>query len=71
VVEDIFPLCKINRFAFDPEILVLAKRAGYKIKEVPVTWINDPHSKVKLKSMVKMGIDLLKIRLNLIKGVYG
>jgi len=69
-VENVFPKCKINRFAFDPEILLLSKRMGYKIKEIPITWINDPESKVKLKSMIKMGRDLIKIRLNLIKGVY-
>jgi len=66
----IFPKCKINRFAFDPEILVIAKKLGYKIKETPVLWKNDPESKVKLKGMVKMAIDLVKIRLNMIKGFY-
>ena len=44
---------------------------GYKIKEVPVHWINDPESKVKLKGMIKMGFDLLKIRWNLISRKYG
>jgi len=68
--EDIFPKCTIDRFAFDAEMLMIAKKLGYKIKEVPIYWKNDPASKVKFKSMVKMGKDLLKIRLNLIKGVY-
>jgi len=68
--EDILPLCRIEKFAFDPEILVIAKRLGYKIKEIPITWINDPNSTVKFKSMVKMGFDLIRIRLNLIKGIY-
>jgi len=68
--ENIFPKCKINRFAFDPEILVIAKKLGYKIKEIPVYWRNDPESKVKFKSMVKMGLDLFKIRWNLITGRY-
>lgn len=68
--EKIFPKCKIERFAFDPEILIIAKKLGYKIKEVPVYWKNDPKSKVKLKSMIKMGIDLLKIRWNLITKKY-
>jgi len=69
-VEAIFPRCKINRFAFDPEILIIAKKLGYKIKEIPVYWRNDPESKVKFKSMVKMGFDLLKIRWNLITKKY-
>ena len=69
--NEIFPRCKINRFAFDPEILVIAKKLGYKIKEIPVYWRNDLQSKVEFKSMIKMLIDLFKIRLNLIKGIYG
>lgn len=68
--ETIFPKCKIDRFAFDPEILIIAKKLGYKIKEVPVVWKNDLESKVKLGSMIKMGIDLLKIRWNLINRKY-
>ena len=64
--EKILPGCRINRFAFDPEMLIIAKKLGFKIKEVPIYWVNDPHSKVKFKSMVKMLLDLLKIRWNLI-----
>ena len=68
--NEIFPRCKINRFAFDPEILVLAKKLGYKIKEIPVYWRNDLESKVKFKSMIKMLIDLFKIKWNLITKKY-
>lgn len=70
-VDDILPQCKIDKFSFDPEILIIAQRMGYKIKEVPVNWKNDLESKVKLKSIMHMAIDLLKIKLNVIKGVYG
>lgn len=70
VAGNIFPKCKINRFAFDPEMLIIAKKLEYKIKEIPVYWRNDLQSKVKFKSMIKMGIDLLKIRWNLITGKY-
>ena len=69
-VEKILPKCQINRFAFDPEILVLAKKLGFKIKEIPVNWKNDLESKVNFKSILKMALDLIKIRWNLIKGVY-
>jgi dolichyl-phosphate beta-glucosyltransferase len=70
VAENIFSKCKINRFAFDPEILAIAKKLGYKIKVIPVTWINAPDSRVKFKWMINMGFDLLKIRWNLITGKY-
>jgi dolichyl-phosphate beta-glucosyltransferase len=68
--EEIFPKCRIDHFAFDPEVLVLAEKAGYKIKEIPVLWKNDLESKVKFKSIIKMAIDLVKIKWNLIKGIY-
>ncbi len=69
--QDILPRCKIDRWAFDPEILIIARKSGYKIKEAPVVWVNDPESKVKFGCMVKMGMDLLKIRWNLITKKYG
>lgn len=65
-VNDIMPKCLIDKWAFDPEIMKIGQNMGYKIKEVPITWKNDPDSKVKLSGMVKMGFDLLKIRWNLI-----
>jgi len=71
VAENVLPKCKIDRFAFDPEILVLAQKNGFKIKEIPIIWKNDLESKVKFKSMVKMALDMVKIRINLIKGIYG
>ena len=64
--ENIFKKTKISGFAFDVEVLILAKKMGYKIKEIPITWINDADSKVKLNGMIKMLIEVLKIRLNLI-----
>jgi dolichyl-phosphate beta-glucosyltransferase len=70
--EKIFPKCKIERFAFDPEILLIAKKMGFKIKEVPVYWKNDLETKVKfVRSATRMLIDLFKIRLNLLRGKYG
>lgn len=67
---EILPKCRIDRFAFDPEILILAKAKGFKIKEVGITWKNDTRSTVKVNSMVKMFKDLLRIRANQIKGLY-
>jgi len=69
--KDIFPLCRIDHFAFDPEVLLIAQKLGYRIKEIPVYWKNDPNSTVKFNSVFKMAIDLLKIKINLIKGIYG
>lgn len=68
--EQIFPKCRINHFAFDPEVLVIAEKCGYRIKEVPVYWKNDLDSKVNFKGIIKMALDMVKIRCNLIVGKY-
>jgi dolichyl-phosphate beta-glucosyltransferase len=69
--EKVFQKCLINRFAFDPEILVIAKKLGYRIREIPVYWKNDLESKVKFKSIFKIALDLIKIKGNLIAKKYG
>jgi len=69
--ENIFPKCRISRFAFDPEILIIAEKMGYEIKEIPVYWKNDLESKVKFKSILKIALDLFVIKLNSLRGFYG
>ena len=44
--KDIFRRQTLHGFSFDVEILYLAKRLGYGVKEVPVVWKNSPESKV-------------------------
>ena len=69
-VQEILPKCLVNRFSFDVEILVIAKKMGYKVKEIPIVWANDENSTVGFKSMIKMLIDIVKIRLNSITKKY-
>lgn len=69
--KEIFSRQTIPRFAFDVEILIIVRRLGFKIKEVPITWINDPKSHVKLKWMVKMLFEVMQVRLNALRGLYG
>jgi len=66
----IFPKLTINRWGFDIELLALAKKFGYKIKELPVDWKNDPNSKVGLKAYIQVLIETVIIRWNLIIGRY-
>lgn len=67
----IFSLQKLNGFSFDVEILFIAKKLGYKIKEAPVVWIDKAGSKVSpLKHSIKMFLDLFRIRLNSVFGRY-
>jgi len=58
----IFPLMKVNRWAFDVEALVLGKKLGYKIKEIPVVWVNDIRSKVKPSAYLQVLWEVVKIR---------
>ena len=68
---DIFSKTKIDRFGFDIEVLALAKKMGYKIKEVPVVWDNPSGSKVNLKSYFEVLKDLFKIRYYFLFNTYG
>lgn len=63
--EPVLPLVRrmrVDRFAFDVEMLYLARRAGLKIVEVPVTWVNSPGSRVRFKHAAAAFVDLLRIR---------
>ncbi|WP_198545903.1 glycosyltransferase [Actinacidiphila yeochonensis] len=46
VAEQLLPLVEDGGWFFDTELLVLAERAGLRIHEVPVDWVDDPDSKV-------------------------
>ncbi len=71
VARSLFRRNSIDGFAFDVEILFLAQRKGFKIKEVPVRWLNSPNSRVKImRDPLKMFLELLKIRANWLLGKY-
>ncbi|MEK7076057.1 MAG: dolichyl-phosphate beta-glucosyltransferase [Patescibacteria group bacterium] len=68
--QNIFSKMTIDRWGFDIEMLALARRFGYKIKEVPITWKNNPNSHVKLNAYFQVLMETVKIRWNLITGKY-
>jgi dolichyl-phosphate beta-glucosyltransferase len=71
LARSLFGKSLINGFAFDVEILILARKSGYRIKEVPVRWLNSPNSRVKLlRDPIRMFFEVLKIRINLLAGRY-
>ncbi len=62
VAQDLFTRLHINGFAFDVEILFIAKKLGYRICEVPVTWINDDDSRVNpMLDPARMFFDLIQL----------
>lgn len=60
---DIFARQKIDGYMFDVEILVIAARLGYRVKEVPIRWADDGDSRLQLlRGNVRNVIDMLRIR---------
>jgi len=69
--KEIFKRMTFERFSFDIEVLAIARRHKFKIKEVGITWYDDPHSTVSpIKDGLKMVRDAWIVRRNLRKGVY-
>ena len=67
----IFRLQRIERWGFDPEILFIARKLGYDIREVPVTWGHDERSRMSyLKDGMKMLEEMAVIRANSLAGRY-
>ena len=67
----IFRLQTIERWGFDPEILFIARKLKYVIREVPVTWGHDERSRMSyLKDGMKMLEEMAAIRMNSLAGRY-
>jgi dolichyl-phosphate beta-glucosyltransferase len=71
VAEDLFRRQTLIGWSFDVEILFIARQRGYSIQELSIPWYFNPDSKVRvLHDSLQMGLDLVKIRLNALRGVY-
>jgi glycosyltransferase involved in cell wall biosynthesis len=68
--EALFPLQRLDGFGFDVEILFLARRAGFSIREVPLTWVYRRESKVSLASGARGFADILAVRWHQLRGAY-
>jgi dolichyl-phosphate beta-glucosyltransferase len=68
--EEAFGACRLDGFSFDVEALFVARRRGYRIAEVPVTWRNDEATRVDTFKGAVAFLDLARIRLNQWKGAY-
>jgi len=69
--QTVFQLMTIERWGFDPEILFIARKRGYKVKEVPVSWAHDARTRI---SYLRDGLQMLKelaiVRWNALTGKY-
>lgn len=67
----IFPLARINRWAFDTEILYIARLQGFSTREMPVMWSHNEDSRVHvLSDVLTSARDLLRIHVNAWRGRY-
>jgi dolichyl-phosphate beta-glucosyltransferase len=63
----------VDRFGFDFELIILAKKLGFHIKQMPVTWMNEEGSTVGLtgpNGFIQVIIDLFKTKWRLMTGQY-
>jgi dolichyl-phosphate beta-glucosyltransferase len=64
VARELFGALRTDGFAYDVEVLHRARRSGYRVKEVPVRWINSTTTRVRaVRHSREMLVDLLRIRM--------
>jgi putative flippase GtrA len=69
VAAELLPLVKDTSWFFDTELLVLAERAGLRIHEVPVDWVDDLDSRVKIASTIRDDLrGIARVRTDLARG---
>ena len=69
--KEVFSRLTIHGFVFDVEALVISKALGYKIKEMPVTWVDDTRSTLTpSKHLREVANELLTIRRNIKNNKY-
>jgi dolichyl-phosphate beta-glucosyltransferase len=68
--EQAFAAARLDGFSFDVEALFVARRRGFRIAEVPVTWRNDEATRVDTFKGAVAFVDLARIRLNDLRGAY-
>ena len=69
--RDAFSRQTMNDWSYDAEVLHIANKAGYKIKEIPVKWVYKDTSKVSpLRDGIKSFWSLLRIKSNELSGKY-
>jgi dolichyl-phosphate beta-glucosyltransferase len=69
--EDLFSVQRMNGIGFDVELIYVAKKRGYRIVDVPITWYFDPDSRMRLfQDSLKVLLEIWEIRRNWRKGLY-
>jgi glycosyltransferase involved in cell wall biosynthesis len=70
-VQTIFPLQKIERWGFDPEVLFLARKFGFTVQEVPVEWGHSGETRIHpIVDGSRMFMEMLRVRWYDLTGKY-
>lgn len=71
LAREMFSMVTIPKWGFDTEILVMAKRYGLKIIEIPVEWYDDAaDTNVTLKETLLTFVEIFQIKINALRGLY-
>ena len=71
VARDIFRYQTLTGWAFDVELLYIARHHGYQVVEIPIDWYFNADSKISIfRDSLRMFLDLLLIRRNARRGLY-
>lgn len=70
-VESVFAQQQIERWGFDPELIFLAQKNGFRVVEIPVQWAHEEGGSIHpLRDGIRMVLDVLRIRWNWVSGKY-
>ncbi len=71
VADDLFGVQRMNGIGFDVELLFIAQKRGYTVRQVPITWYFDPDSRMRLlRDTLHILVEIWQIRRNWRKGLY-
>lgn len=71
VADDLFTVQQLNGIGFDVELLFIAEKRSYSVKEQPITWYFDPYSTMRLvDDSLHMLREIFEIRQNWRRGLY-
>ncbi len=71
VAEDLFSFQTLTNWSFDIELLMVARKRGYRIVELPIPWYFNPETKLSpFKDAIRMMWDIMTIHRNTLRGFY-
>jgi glycosyltransferase involved in cell wall biosynthesis len=63
IAHELYAQCRLDGFAFDLEIILLAKKLGYVIREFPICWSSDPDSRLSFsRTPGRLLLDLMSLK---------